>query len=273
MPRILLGGLVLFLTGCQNLSGASPDVAHFLTFTLLTVGMVSLFMTAGWQSTSPAQSEEQDADFSFTDFDSVDVNYGIQILVTAGTTYSVSVRGNRRHVGRLSFSKEGRTLYISRKGVPRFRSLGVHVTITMPELRAITCTGGCLAKATGFYNSDRIRLDATGASSLTWRGKARHLEAQAVGASHMKLEGEVEFLNVEATGASSIEGYNCVAENAEVEATGASHAKVCVQKLLKAYATAASSIRYRGDAIVESEATAASSVSGKKGKHGRNSKK
>ena len=90
------------------------------------------------------------------------------------------------------------------------------------------------------------------------------LSVDASGASKIKITGETAKLTVDVSGATKVDAENLTAENASVEASGASHVSVNVTGRLRTDASGASKIVYTGSpANVEKKTSGASSVSSK----------
>ena len=70
------------------------------------------------------------------------------------------------------------------------------------------------------------------------------------GASKANLQGSINHLNIECSGASDVNGYDLIADNAEVKASGASDIMLSVVNELNAEASGASHIYYKGKPTV-----------------------
>lgn len=100
------------------------------------------------------------------------------------------------------------------------------------------------------YKGKDLDLELSGASSV--RGLialSNILTVDSSGASDIKLEGTVNNADVEISGASSIKGLDLlIAQNLDLEASGASNAKLIANGRIKAKLSGASSFKYAGDA-------------------------
>ena len=129
---------------------------------------------------------------------------------------------------------------------------------------SIECSGA--SKAVVSAEFDVIKLDATGASNITFNGKAKLLNVDLSGASKVSCKGEYDKCDVECSGASnvemegtrknlSLEGSGACkidakefsAKIADVELSGASNVKIQVSDALKYDVTAASKLTYFGE--------------------------
>ena len=112
------------------------------------------------------------------------------------------------------------------------------------------------------YKGNDLTLELSGASSAKGIiSLSNTLTVESSGASEIKLQGTVKNADVEISGASSIKGQDLlIAQNLDLEASGASNAKLIAHGRIKADLSGASSFRYGGDADnVNIHATGASS--------------
>lgn len=112
---------------------------------------------------------------------------------------------------------------------------------------------------------DIDELEVSGVANVTLNDlKNGGLEIDASGASKIKVTGETMKFVVDVSGATKVDGESFQAENATVEASGASHVKVNVSGNLRADTSGASSVVYYGTPKdIVKKTSGASSVSPK----------
>lgn len=163
----------------------------------------------------------------------------------------------------ISFEGEFSTseLEIELSGASRLNALMVK-----GESLSADCSGASNAVVEGVF-SDDVEIDISGASELTFNGRAKSLEGDISGAAQFEGEFDVETCSIECSGAANatIEGSakkilldgsgacgintrNFIAENASISLSGASKAKVYASKLLKYDVSRACKMTYYGDA-------------------------
>lgn len=115
------------------------------------------------------------------------------------------------------------------------------------------------------FAPDINRLDVSGAASVTLRDiKNSAFKLDASGASKVNLDGETTELLIEVSGATKVDAENLTAQNASVDANGASSVTVKVTGDLRTDASGASKIFYTGSpANLEKSTHGASRVSQK----------
>ena len=122
-------------------------------------------------------------------------------------------------------------------------------------------------------NPIRVRISAPDIEGIETAGAANviltelkngSLEIDSSGASKIKVSGETAKLVVDVSGATQVDAVGLAAENANVEASGASTVELLVNGNLKTNASGASTIRYAGSPRdVVKKSSGASTVSPK----------
>ena len=120
----------------------------------------------------------------------------------------------------------------------------IRVRISAPDIEGIESSGAANVVLTGLNNAG--------------------LEIDSSGASKIKVSGETAKLVVDVSGATQVDAVGLAAENANVEASGASTVELLVNGNLKTNASGASTIRYAGSPRdVVKKSSGASTVSPK----------
>lgn len=167
-------------------------------------------------------------------------NFAVEIAV--GPDFDVSVEGDENLVNMVSTKVEEGALTIAL--AEKFsRSTKVAVKVTMPELKELEVSGGSTAIVTG-AKSEKLRLQANGATNIRISGDVRSLEAHAYGGSVIDAEA-------------------LKAQTAEVEALGETSIIVSPAKSLRAVTAGMSKVFYTGDPKVEKYSSSTSSVTKK----------
>lgn len=128
------------------------------------------------------------------------------------------------------------------------------------------CSGASNATIEGVFTDD-VEMEISGASEMTFYGRAKSFEGDISGAAQLDGEFEVETCSIECSGAAnaSVEGSakklsldgsgacvmntrDFIAENVSISLSGASKAKVYASKVLKYDVSRACKMTYYGDA-------------------------
>ena len=163
----------------------------------------------------------------------------IEAQVRIGRPQSVTITGDDNVVPTIKTDVSGDRLTIGPEKSYE-SSVPLRAEIVVPELDWVGISGASTATVSG-VDVEAITLRASGASTIRAGGTAGNVNAEASGASRMRLE-------------------DLSAEQAEVDATGASTIDVTVSERLTGSASGASTITYAGDAQVSVSTSGASTV-------------
>lgn len=121
------------------------------------------------------------------------------------------------------------------------------ITVDFPhqKLRKITLSGASSFNANHVMKVDKFGVNVSGASLLKANLISNKILMEASGASKVFLKGNVQELAVKATGASKFEGEELKAAKVVVDASGASNAKVWAVDQLSVDASGASKVSYQ----------------------------
>jgi hypothetical protein len=195
-------------------------------------------------------------------FNEIEVAHAIQLDVQIGPTTSVEITTDDNLMPHVQSTVTRNRLKLT-MDTNTSTKLGVRVTVTTPELTALSGSGATNTTVASL-EAKRFRLDLSGASTAILSVAAQTLEADLSGASRCTLGGSAERLVVECSGASHFAASAFDAQAVEVEASGASTAEVRASHELTADASGASTILYGGSpAKVRKDESGASTVTPK----------
>jgi hypothetical protein len=160
--------------------------------------------------------------FALANFDSIEIDRGIELDVTRGDPFAVSITADDNLWDVLKVSQDGTTLHIELPSDRIFSDVTVHATVSMPVLASVHASGGSHATLSGFDVAvPNLSLHASGGSTIEGDASADTLSLHASGGSHATLFGAVQTANVSLSGGSnaSIE----VDRNLDYDLSGGSH--------------------------------------------------
>jgi hypothetical protein len=214
---------------------------------LLPAALIVLAMISGC-SLIPAVGSGRyvDKTYELADFTHVEVSSAFQYQITRGDTFSVTVRIDDNLVDRLQVEKRGDTLHVGfRPGA--IRNSRAELTVTMPFLEGVEGSGAVSGTIAGFKSDRPFDLRLSGASRLSGDLEAGDLQTQLSGASNAQLTGKVGNMRIEVSGASGVDFFDLAGRDADVRASGASHANVNASGALTGDVSGASRLRYTGN--------------------------
>lgn len=175
-----------------------------------------------------------------TGFKGVDVGGVFELEIIAGKDFEVKIEADDNLLQYIKTEVDGGVLKIA--STERIRSHDpLRVRVSAPTIESLEASGVCEVSLTGVKNNE-LSIGTSGASKVT-------------------MSGETSSLSVDVSGASSVDGETLRAENARVEASGASKVSVFVTGRLVTDASGASKIGYSGSpGSVEKNTSGASKV-------------
>jgi hypothetical protein len=191
-------------------------------------------------------------ELDFTDFSNIVISGVSETNIIHGEEFRVVVNGTKQDVAEITFTQDGNELRIKldrellERGSNRNRT---KVIIGMPELSKLELNGATKAWVRGF-DEDRISFELNGASEADVDIDSYEVNIDLSGASKLTIAGTGHELEADLSAASSLDAYDYRVDDARIEASVASSAKVYVRETLEINASMASDIKYRGGAKV-----------------------
>jgi hypothetical protein len=226
-------------------------------YTLLMLGLGFLFN--GCESEDPGPLQDASRDYAILDFDEVEMGSGFNIRIEQANTFSIHVEGDRRNLNDLDVFKSGSALII-RYDENEDRNHQTYITITMPELRKVNFSGGCISVIEGFESDGTLDFILSGGSVAQLDAGYRDMNLIVSGGSVLKMFGLGDVITADVSGASVINAFDFPVREASIRLTGASSAKVTVSDALEVVASGASHVSYRGNPSVDSDLSGGSTV-------------
>ena len=137
--------------------------------------------------------------------------------------------------------------------------------ISVKQLDALKASGGSDIFFETTLHVDKLELGLSGGSDLKGKMTVGELSIVQSGGSDIYLGGDVTRLSVHASGGSDFHGYDLIAGDCHVEASGGSDIQVTANKELSVSASGGSDVYYKGNASVRDQHASGSSSITKKG--------
>jgi len=154
----------------------------------------------------------------------------------------------------------GGTLVIeTRKPVHHVTVMKVYVTVK--ELKNIDVSGAVDITTENRINVPELSIEASGSSDSKMEIAVQKLKLDCSGASKMSFSGSATDVKMDLSGASDIFGFDLLAENYDIEISGAGNAQLNVSKKIRAEISGAGSVKYRGSPTeVDQQVSGAGSI-------------
>lgn len=190
------------------------------------------------------------------DFDEVEISGNFDLRITQAEHFSVEVTGSETEKQQYRIHRSGETLVIDhnrRNSVDwdewetEGLSLGeVAVSVSMPRLEKVEAMGLGSVRVQGVQGKD-LQIDVRGPVKVRGDVQVEDLNIRLAGKSEAELSGRADKMEARITFASKLRAYDLPAGDALVEVSGASTAKVNVERTLEMDEGFASDIDYRGN--------------------------
>ena len=231
-----------------------------------TVGCITIVAPGVGPATAGSGTLET-REMDFTGFTKVKAGYACQIDLTRATSHFVSITLDDNLFEYLDTKIIGDTLYIGLEPNRSYRNYTHRATVTMPRLLELEISGASRGDVSGFGSTDSLRLEASGASTLSIddleAGNTRLIvsgasratggieiadgDFEVSGASTVELEGDADDISLEVSGASTARLADFPVDNANARVSGASTATVNVSGILDIDVSGASTLYYVGN--------------------------
>jgi len=225
-------------------------------------------LTCSSDKSSSRNSRSYDSDngerisFDFSGFQSVDVGSIFNAEILAGTDWDVVISGRDRDLEDVVVKVTNGELNINfNKDISKWdrNRKEVKVHITMPELQSLDLSGAVKGRIYGF-DQHSMDISLSGASVTEMDVNLTEANIDLEGVSRLNISGTGESLDAEVSGASNLNAEDFLVDYAVLKVSGASQARVHVNKELEIDASGGSSVRYSGDPMIKSDRSSGSSI-------------
>ena len=201
-------------------------------------------------------------EYDLDNFSELEVNSAFKVNVKKGEKYSFIINGSRNDVDEVVVEQNGNSLSLDFKGDAKKlnrQSRAINVYITMPDLSSIQLGSSSKGYITGF-DEEFMDISLNGAAFATLDIEVNSINAIVEGASKLEIEGRGDRFEVEVHGASTLNAFDFLVNDVEVETHNASTARVYASNNLIIRSNGASNVIYKGNADVDIQKGGGSSV-------------
>ena len=199
---------------------------------------------------------------SVSGFHSIEVSGAIDVYIRQDSSTSIKVEADDNLLQYIEVYTDNSTLIIRTQHRIWLKPTNkIKVYVSNPLYRELEVSGASSILSENEITSDEtLRVGLSGASDAKLEFNAPRISVDISGASDLTIRGRTKDLDAGASGASEIKCFDLLAENADVEASGASSAEVYASVKLVGSASGASNIKYKGNAIPSISTSGASGV-------------
>ncbi len=163
-------------------------------------------------------------------FNSIEVESVYKVMLSQGQEQKVRFESPDDLNGKVWAEVDGGILSFGSKGLD-IKKITIYVQCT--RLEKLEITGAAIVIGQNEISSDKLEIEATGASKLELQLNVKNLSTEISGASVVKLSGKTGYHRTEISGAANLKAYELETAKANVEVSGAAQATLNVTEELK----------------------------------------
>ena len=216
----------------------------------------------GWNQSISGNGRVVDETRDITGFTGVQVSSGIDVYLSQGSNFEVTVEADENLQEVILTEVEGNSLVVKtdRVNIRNAKSKKVH--ITLPELKSlkISSAGDCIGQNT--FSCEDLRISISSAGDLKLEVEASRIDLDISSSGDANLSGTAEEFDVTLSSAGDLNAFDLVAAKVDVNVSSAGDARVHATEEISMNASSAGNIYYKGDAsVVRSSSSSAGSIS------------
>ena len=195
-------------------------------------------------------------------FNSIDVSSSIDVYVKQDSVASIKIEADENLMEYIQVIDDGGVLRIHPdEGYNLRPSKSIKVYVSSPAYKSFEASGACnIYSENKITSSDIIDIDLSGSCDAKLELNAPNVNADLSGACNIELKGETKEFKVGGSGSTGIKSMELLAENVDVDISGAGEADVYASVKLNVEVSGAGSVKYKGNATVSQNVSGAGSV-------------
>jgi len=195
-------------------------------------------------------------------FNSIDVSGSIDVYVRQDSSSSIKVETDDNLQQYVETLQDGDVLRIkTEEGYNLNPSRQIKVYVSSAMFRRFEASGACnIFSEAKINNASDVDVDLSGRSGITLEISSPKVTADVSGACSVKLKGETKEFKVQGSGSTDIKCFDLVADNVDLDISGAGDAEVHANVKLTGDISGAASVRYKGAAQTDIHTSGATSV-------------
>jgi hypothetical protein len=200
-------------------------------------------------------------------FTAVHIASGLQATIEIGPRKALRLEASEQTLARIETTVEDGQLRVGfkRGNWGTWTSGDVRITVTTPELREVSASGGSQVHGALASNpkGDEFVVEVSGGGEAHLTGlDARRLEASASGGATLDLAGRTDELRVELSGGAVLKGKNLVARDLRISGSGGAVATVQATGEARGTLSGCSQLHLKGGAKSRVKTSGGSEVDG-----------
>ena len=195
-------------------------------------------------------------------FNSIHVSGNIDVYAKQDSSPGIKVEADQNLQQYIETVDDGDVLRIKvQEGFNLRPSRSIKVYVSSAEFKRFEASGACDVFSEGkITSSSDLDFQLSGACNITMDVNAPKVSVGMSGAGTIKLRGETKDFKVEGSGSTDVKSFELLAENVDLDLTGAGDAEVYASRKLTGSISGAADVRYKGAAQTDVHTSGATSV-------------
>lgn len=195
-------------------------------------------------------------------FNSVEVSGNINVYAKQDSSSAIRVEADENLQQYVEIRNDGDVLRIrSQEGFNLKPSRQIKVYVSSSTFKKFQASGACDLFSEGKITSPaEVDYDLSGSCDVTMDVNAPKISVDASGACTVKLNGQTKDFHVEGSGSTDIKSFDLLAENVDLNISGAGDAEIYASVKISGTISGAASVRYKGAAQTDIHTSGATSV-------------
>jgi hypothetical protein len=196
-------------------------------------------------------------------FNSVEVSGNINVYARQDSSASIRVEADENLQQYIETRNDGGVLVIrSQEGYNLRPSRQIKVYVSSGTFKSFEASGACDLFSEGKITSaSEVKYDLSGSCDVTMDVNAPKVSADVSGACTVKLMGQTKDFSVHGSGSTDIKSFDLLAENVDLDISGAGDAEIYASVKISGTISGAASVKYKGAAQTDIHTSGATSVS------------
>jgi len=196
------------------------------------------------------------------EFNSVDVSGAMDLYVKHDSVRSVRIEADENLLQHIVVIEEGHKLVIRpERGYNLKPSGAIKVYVSSPVFHRLEASGACdIISENKIMSDGELVIDMSGSCDADVELNAPKVFADMSGSSDITLKGETKDLVIDGSGSTGVKSMELMAENVQIDISGAGSAEVFASVKLDVDISGAASVTYKGNAAVSQKISGSGSV-------------
>ena len=195
------------------------------------------------------------------DFTGISAGGAFEVELKTGPVTEVRIEADDNLMPYIQTRVSGNVLNITTKGNTNFIDGHYKAYITAPDINYLNGSGAASIRImNGIKNSEKIKLESSGAASIKGEVDAPKITTEASGAANITVSGRTMDYDAEASGSATLDTEELMSETTKARASGAATVQVYSSLSLNADASGAANIHYKGSGTTVVKTSGAANI-------------